>query len=74
MQSSVTTRNSPGMIMTHQEFVIRALLARDNMLPQDNSFTGKPSPRKLSVDSIEIQLDTLETITNITAERKFGTR
>ena len=52
MLSSVTTRKTPGMRMTHHELRRSARSANANMLPHESTSTGRPSPRKLKVASI----------------------
>ena len=60
--------------MTHHVFMISALFASESILPQEITVIGRPRPRKLRVDSIVIQLLMDDTMTNMTAEIKFGTR
>ena len=74
MQVRVTTRKTPGIIITHQVLSSRARSARDKILPQDNTSRGRPRPRKLSVDSVVIHEPTLEITTNIIAGIIFGIR
>jgi hypothetical protein len=74
MQIRVTIINSPGMSMTHQEFVSSARCDKLSILPQDTSSTGSPSPKKLNVDSMRIVDPILEMIINRIAGRKFGNK
>ena len=74
IQVSVAIRNAPGTMITHQVFMTSALLARDNMLPQEITSTGNPRPKKLKVDSVVIVLPTAETTTNMIAGIKFGSK
>lgn len=74
MHNNVATMNTPGNTITHQDPVISALSPRDNMLPHDITSIGRPSPRKLRVDSVVIHVLTDEITTNIIAERKLGNK
>ena len=74
MLSSVTTRKTPGMRMTHHELRRSARSANANMLPHESTSTGRPSPRKLKVASIAMLVLMLEMTTNMIADTKFGMR
>ena len=73
-QSTVTTRNAPGISIIHQEPVIRAFSARDSILPQVIISTGSPIPIKLKVASDIMAVLTFMITMNIIAEKKFGVR
>lgn len=65
MLSSVTTRKTPGMRMTHHELRRSARSVNANMLPHESTSTGRPSPRKLKVASIAMLVLMLEMTTNM---------
>ena len=72
--SSVTIRKTPGIRMIHHAFVISAFSESDSMLPQEITYSGRPIPIKLSVDSATIALRMFITTINIIDEKKFGAR
>lgn len=74
IQTSVTTRNTPGTKITHQEFVNNALDASDNIVPSDTISVGNPNPKKLNVASIVIEIPMEETITNKIGDKKLGNK
>ena len=74
MQTSVTTRNRPGMTMSHQLLDKSARSAWLSMLPQDTVSIGRPMPRKLSVDSVPMAEPMFVTTINMMEETKFGSR
>lgn len=67
-------RNSPGIKMTHQELVKRALVDKESIVPKDTTSVGSPIPKKLSVASIVMDNPTEETIINKTGEIKLGSK
>ena len=64
----------PGITTAHQLFVSSACCASESMLPHEMTSSGRPRPRKLSVDSARIALCTFMTTMKRIAERKFGAR
>ena len=72
MLSSVTTRKMPGIRIIHHEFVKSAFSERESMLPHEITWSGRPIPMKLSVDSATIAPRTFMTTMNLMGETKFG--
>ena len=71
---SVATRNTPGMTIIHQLPVKSAFSERDSMLPHETTSSGKPSPRKLSVDYASIAPRTFMMTINKMDGKKLGAR
>ena len=74
IQISVITMKMPGIISIHHAPESIARCDSDIRLPHETTSEGSPSPRKLSVASIDMAPPILVTIMNITADMKFGIR
>ena len=73
-QSRTAMRNAPGRRMTHQAPDRRAFSDRDSILPQEMTSSGRPSPKKLKVDSATMAPRRFMTTMKRMAEKKLGNR
>ena len=67
-------KKRPGIKIIHHARITKAFWASASILPHEIVSIGRPSPRKLSVDSSAIAVRTLIIIINKMDGRKFGAR
>ena len=67
-------KKRPGIKIIHHACITKAFWASASILPHEIVSIGRPSPRKLSVDSSAIAVRTLKIIIKKIQGTKFGAR